>query len=205
MYKSISEIGAPENKNRDQYSVLELVNQEQKNQILRTHKVVLVDVFANWCGPCKTIAPSYALLAMKYSKPTICAVVKQQYDSVEDEIKDKIQGIPLFLYFENGQLVNTVVGADLEQVEKELIKLLERAVNTDNSRHDPPPQYKSNIRNSRGTAPGLDQNESDRFNRVQANPHNQPSLFNHGMNPNPVPPAAATSKSQPPNYSVRYN
>lgn len=217
MYKSISEIGISENKNQDQYSVLELVNDDQKAQLLNSHKVVLVDVFADWCGPCKQIAPSYALLAMKYAKPTICAVVKQQYDNVEEEIKNKIQGIPLFLFYEYGNLIDTVVGGDLTEVEKKLESVLSRVISESNLTKEQsqdvsigqvPPQYKSNIRNSRGNMPSFNENyqpsmhtlsmpsQSNSINNSMNNPMNNP-MMSQGM-PKPRAP-------YPPVYSEQNN
>lgn len=188
MYKSIGEIGVVENKNQDQYAVLELVNDDQKKQLLNSHKVVLVDVFADWCGPCKQIAPSYALLAMKYAKPTICAVVKQQYDNVEDEIKDKIQGIPLFLFYEYGKLVDMTAGGDLADVEKRLEALLSRVISESNltkeQRQDVsigqvPPQYKSNIRSSKGNMPDFENYKP--VYQVDTQPRLNPSMHNMMM------------------------
>lgn len=196
MYKSYNEIGVSEEKHQDQYAILELVDQEQKNKILSSHRVVLVDVFANWCGPCKQIAPSYSLLAMKYSKPTICALVKQQYDSVEEEIKNKIQGIPLFLYYINGELRDTVVGADLNEVENKLQVILSEVMNEVNLTREekvkpnqPPPQYKSNIRSSKGTIPDFS---------------NELNLYPSSPSPGPVNPYNQIRAPYPPSQN-KYN
>lgn len=238
MYKSYSEIGVSEEKNQDQYAILELINQEQKNDIINSHRVVLIDIFANWCGPCKQIAPSYALLAMKYSKPTICAVVKQQFDSVEEDIKNKIQGIPLFLYYINGELKDKVIGADLNEVENKLQSILSdvmKNLKPNENVNNPPPQFKSNIRSSKGFIPDFSNDRmpyqststsiptpspspspySPEYTRAPYPPTNNRfnSLINsHGQNPSSGfgHNQNATSKPEYPNtnnptYSVRYN
>jgi thiol-disulfide isomerase/thioredoxin len=140
MYKNFSDMAQQEISGQDQYSILEIVNDEQKKQLINSHKILLVEIFADWCGPCKTIAPSYSLLALKYSKPGICSVVKQQFDRVEQAIKEKVQGIPIFLFYILGNLVDTVVGGDLEQVESHLM-----SDPKGQNRYNPPPQYKNTL------------------------------------------------------------
>ena len=152
MYRTISEIGAEEEKNRDQYSVLEVVNDEQKRQILNSNKVVLVDIFADWCGPCKQIAPSFSIIARTYARPGLCAVVKERYENLGEQYKAGIRGIPLFLFFRFGEQVDSVVGGDLDLVKQKLESILQSIPAGDLQKDsmapsNVPPQYKNTIRN----------------------------------------------------------
>jgi thiol-disulfide isomerase/thioredoxin len=213
MYKSYSDLGPQNDTPQDQYSVTEIVNDDQKKQLLNSHRLVLVEVFADWCGPCKTIAPSYALLAMKYGKPNICSIVKQQYDRVEQGIKEKIQGIPIFLFYVMGSLVDTIVGGDLEAVEKQLqIHLQNSASDTGLMKEDygqntnPPPQYRNTIRNRGGNnPPGMVPEE---YSTKPSNYGNGPSPQGHGPQygqfPQSYQPASQYPPHQQPNQQPQF-
>ena len=71
---------------------------------------VLVDFWAEWCGPCKTIAPVLEELASEYSGRVVIAKlnVDDQRDAAE---KFNIRGIPTLILFKNGELEATKVGA----------------------------------------------------------------------------------------------
>lgn len=121
MYKSFSELGNKPQPNRDVYSVVELKDAAHKQQIISTHKVVLVDIFADWCGPCKQMAPDYAVLANKFNRSGVCAVVKENLDR---KLTPNIQGVPTLHFFVNGRMVHDIVGADLKKAEEKLTEFL---------------------------------------------------------------------------------
>jgi thiol-disulfide isomerase/thioredoxin len=124
MYKSYSELGVKPEQNTDQYSVVELKSQEERLQLVRNTKIVCIDIYADWCGPCIQTAPAYSVLATKYNKPNICSLVKLNWNNVGMEERNEINGIPVFLFYLDGEVVNKVVGADLADVENKLKELL---------------------------------------------------------------------------------
>ena len=77
---------------------------------------VLVDFWADWCGPCKMIAPILEQIAEEHPELTIAKMNIDDDPSVA--ISYGVTGIPTLLLFENGQVKQTVVGyrekADLE-------------------------------------------------------------------------------------------
>ena len=67
---------------------------------------VAVDFYADWCGPCKTIAPIYANLARKHSVSGVMAFAKVDVDHAQDIAqKYSISAMPTFMFFKYGKQV----------------------------------------------------------------------------------------------------
>ena len=78
--------------------------------VLQSGQPVLVDYWAEWCGPCKMIAPILDEVAKDYSGRL--NVAKMNVDqNREVPAKFGIRGIPTLMLFKNGQLAATKVGA----------------------------------------------------------------------------------------------
>jgi len=160
MYKNYSELGIKPEQNTDQYSVLEIMSLNERKELINTNRLVCIDIYAEWCGPCKQTAPAYSVLAKKYNKPNICAMVKLNWDKVDPNEREEITGIPVFLFYLDGKHVGNVVGADLKQVEEKINEYLTKiSSGPDNSRG--PQHNKHTIRNNRP------QNSSESFNNPQ--------------------------------------
>ena len=81
-----------------------------EKEVLQSTEPVLVDYWAEWCGPCKMIAPILDEVAGNYQGKL--QIAKMNVDE-NREIPGKfgIRGIPTFMLFKNGQLAATKVGA----------------------------------------------------------------------------------------------
>jgi len=81
-----------------------------ENDVLKSEVPVLVDYWAEWCGPCKVIAPVLEEIANEYDgKMKVC---KLDIDANEETPpKYGIRGIPTLMLFKNGNVEATKVGA----------------------------------------------------------------------------------------------
>ncbi|MBI3554635.1 MAG: thioredoxin [Deltaproteobacteria bacterium] len=78
--------------------------------VLKSSVPVLVDFWAEWCGPCRALAPTIDELAVQFAGKV--KVVKMNVDENPGTPgKFRIRGIPTLLMFKNGQLVDQLVGA----------------------------------------------------------------------------------------------
>lgn len=101
-------------------NVLEVTSENFEKEVLESEKTVLVDFYAEWCGPCKRLSPIVEEVAKEEEEVKF---VKMNIDNCEDiAIEYQVMSIPTLVVMKNGKEVNRSVGLiDKEQV-KELIK-----------------------------------------------------------------------------------
>ncbi len=79
-----------------------------------TNKKVVLDFFADWCGPCRTIAPKFAELEGEFK--TIEFLKVNVDDSAEIAERFAIKAMPTFVFIKNGKVIGSVEGADLKKI-----------------------------------------------------------------------------------------
>ena len=80
------------------------------SEIEQSNGLVLVDFWAEWCGPCRAIAPVLEQLGAEYAGKARIAKVDVDANQ-RTSMRFNVRSIPSILFFKNGQHVDTVVGA----------------------------------------------------------------------------------------------
>ncbi|KAI1493365.1 thioredoxin-domain-containing protein [Biscogniauxia mediterranea] len=82
-------------------------------RILRSSTIVVADFYADWCGPCKMIAPTFESLSTKFSKPGKITFCKVNTDNQQDIAQSHgVRAMPTFLIFKSGSVIETIQGAN---------------------------------------------------------------------------------------------
>jgi len=103
---------------------MQKVNKEQFSNII-SKGIVLVDFFAEWCGPCRTLGPLLEKLAVEFTDVNI---IKVNVDEEKELAQNfEIRSIPAMLFFKNGVLVDKMVGMQQSnKIKEKLNALIER-------------------------------------------------------------------------------
>lgn len=97
---------------------LTLTDDNFESEVIKSNTPVLVDFWAEWCGPCKMIAPAILELAGEYTGKV--KIGKLDVDSNQIVAgKLNIRSIPTLLIFKDGKIVDQIVGAVPKQRIKE--------------------------------------------------------------------------------------
>jgi thioredoxin 1 len=90
--------------------ILQINDSDFDDQVLKSEIPVLVDFWAEWCGPCKMIAPILEEIAIEYAGKITVAKVNIDNNPVTPQ-RYGVRGIPTLIMFKDGEVHATKVGA----------------------------------------------------------------------------------------------
>ncbi|MDA8060643.1 MAG: thioredoxin [Leptospirillum sp.] len=104
-------------------SVKEVGSQDWEKDVLGSKGLMMVDFWAPWCGPCRSVAPIVEELSVEYAGKV--QFVKLNTDDNQDiAVRYQVMGIPTLMFFKDGQIVDKVVGAQSKKNFKDKIDTL---------------------------------------------------------------------------------
>ena len=105
--------------------VMDITDENFQQEVVDADGTVLLDFYATWCGPCKTIAPIVEEMAQEFADQGL------KVGKVDIDVAQKlatqfgVRGVPTLMFFKNGEKVDQMVGAQPRPaIEKKVKELL---------------------------------------------------------------------------------
>ena len=106
------------------YGAVHVKTKEEKHKAIWSNKICVFKISAPWCGPCKTIAPVYDEIAKNVNMPGQIMLFSEELD---DKLSTDVEGVPAFDYYFKGKKQHRQMGADVEQVKKNVQMMMSQA------------------------------------------------------------------------------
>lgn len=101
-------------------SVIKLTSENFEQEVLQSDKPVLVDFYADWCGPCQMMSPVIEEVAGEVTDAKVCKLNIDE--SIEIAQKYGVMSIPTFIVFKNGEVAKKDLGAQPKSAILALLK-----------------------------------------------------------------------------------
>ena len=103
---------------------LKLTDANFQSEVINSALPVLVDFWAEWCGPCKMLGPVLDQVASELDGQAVVGKLNVD-DATELAVKYNVRSIPLLLFFKNGEVKDQILGANVtkEQLKAKLLAL----------------------------------------------------------------------------------
>ncbi len=100
-------------------AVVKLTTQNFEQEVLKADKPVLVDFYADWCGPCQMMGPVVEEIAGEVSDAKVCKInIDEQMEIAQ---RYGVMTIPTFAVFKSGEIVKKEIGALPKGVLKDML------------------------------------------------------------------------------------
>ncbi|XP_028404483.1 thioredoxin-like [Dendronephthya gigantea] len=83
-----------------------------------TKGLIVVDFSADWCGPCRQIAPTYKRLSKEFKKVTFASVDVDEHEDIAE--REEVTVMPVFRFYKHGKKIDQVTGGNKEQLREKL-------------------------------------------------------------------------------------
>ena len=88
--------------------VINIQNENHLNQLIADNNNLVLDFFADWCGPCKMLLPVLDEVSTEKSDITICKVNVEEVTGLAQ--KYGVRSIPTVIYYRNGEIIDKTMG-----------------------------------------------------------------------------------------------
>ena len=90
--------------------IIHLTAENFETLVIKSCKPILVDFWAEWCAPCRSITPLLEEFSIQQNKVSIAKINVQEYQSIAGQYN--VMSIPTLLLFKEGRVLKQVIGAD---------------------------------------------------------------------------------------------
>lgn len=101
-------------------SVIKVTVENFEEIVLKNDKPVLLDFYADWCGPCKMLAPTIDEIAREHEEYAVCKLNVDE--AMPIAIKYGIESIPTLIAFKGGEAVGKIIGLRPKEAILEMLK-----------------------------------------------------------------------------------
>lgn len=90
-------------------SVIKINKENFKSEVLKSDRKVLLDFYADWCGPCRMVSPIVEQISEEHPEYKVCKVNVDEEPEIAASFN--VMSIPSLFAVENGKIVNQLIGA----------------------------------------------------------------------------------------------